>query len=157
MIRPVLTYPDPCLRKVCDPLPGVDGATRKLIDDMIETMRAARGIGLAAPQIGVTRRLFVMDMTDAGTSVTPAPLALVNPEIVESSKETRTRTEGCLSIPDFCLGVTRPASVWVRYLDRKGIARERSFEGLSAACVQHEIDHLNGRLLIDRAPDTSAD
>ena len=149
MIRPILIHPDPRLKKVCDPLPGVDETARRLIDDMLDTMYDAPGIGLAAPQIGVTRRLLVMDVADTEAGEAPEPLALVNPEILAASEETRTHNEGCLSIPDVYYDVTRPASVRVRYLDREGAEREREFEGLAATCVQHEIDHLNGRLFID--------
>jgi peptide deformylase len=149
MIRSILIHPDPRLKKVCEPLPGVDDAARKLIDDMLDTMYDAPGIGLAAPQIGVTRRLLVMDVADAEAGEAPEPMALVNPEILEASEEMRTHNEGCLSVPDVYYDVTRPASVRVRYLDREGAERERAFDGLAATCVQHEIDHLNGRLFID--------
>ncbi len=146
-IRPILIHPDPRLKKVCDPLPAVDDAARRLIDDMLETMYDAPGVGLAAPQIGVMSRLFVMDT--AKDEAPPNPLALVNPEIVWSSEEMRTHEEGCLSIPEIYEEVTRPARVRVRFLDRDGAEQEAEFDGLSATCVQHELDHLNGKLFID--------
>lgn len=146
MLRPILIHPDPRLKKVCDPVPAVTPEIRRLADDMLETMYAAPGIGLAAPQVGVTCRLLVMDCAKEGP---PEPMALVNPEIVWASEDVSTYEEGCLSIPDQYAEVVRPARVTVRWLDLDGVSQERTFERLWATCVQHEIDHLNGRLFID--------
>ena len=148
MIRPILIHPDPRLRKVCDPVSEVDDAVRELMDDMLETMYHAPGIGLAAPQLGVMRRVIVMDCAK-GEDEEPEPYCLANPEILWTSEETREHEEGCLSVPDVYAQVTRPAAVRVRYLNRDGAEEERAFEGIRATCVQHEIDHLNGRLFID--------
>ena len=146
-VRDIVIHPDPRLKKVCTPVEEVDERIRKLADDMLETMYAAPGIGLAAPQIGITRRLIVMDC--AGKDEPPRPHVLVNPEIVWSSEETNVHEEGCLSIPGEYADVERPAEVRVCYLDREGQEQERHFTGLEATCVQHEIDHINGRLFID--------
>jgi len=127
---------------------GVDAAARKLWDDMLETMYAAPGIGLAAIQIGVAQRVLVVDLARDGEA--RAPLFVANPEIVWSSEGESDYEEGCLSIPDFYEMVTRPAEVKVRYLDRQGEAREVHASGLLATCLQHEIDHLDGVLFIDR-------
>lgn len=145
--RPILIHPDPRLKKVCAPVADPDAAVEKLIADMLETMYEAPGIGLAAPQVGVLTRVVVMDC--AAKEEEPDPLALINPEVVWASEETNVHEEGCLSIPDIYEEVTRPAAVKVRFIDQKGAAREEEFDGLRATCVQHEIDHLNGKLFID--------
>lgn len=147
MIRPILIHPDPRLKKLCDPVPQVTEDMVKLARDMLDTMYDAPGIGLAAPQIAVTKRLIVMDCMKAPE--TPRSLMLFNPQIVWSSEERSTYEEGCLSIPDQYADVQRPASVTVQWQDETGAAREETFEGLWATCVQHEIDHLNGKLFID--------
>lgn len=146
-LRPILIHPDPRLKKNCTPIESVDAALRRLADDMFETMYDAPGIGLAAPQVGVTERLFVMDC--AAREENAEPLALINPEITWSSDDLNTYEEGCLSIPEMYEEVTRPAAVRVRFLTLDGNAEEREFDGLHATCVQHEIDHLNGTLFID--------
>jgi len=120
---------------------------RKLADDMLETMHDAPGIGLAAPQVGVLQRLIVMDC--ARKDEEPQPMALINPEVTWVSEELNTYSEGCLSIPEQYEDVTRPAEVRVRWLDLDGKPQEQKFDGLWATCVQHEIDHLNGKLFID--------
>jgi len=148
MIRPILIHPDPRLKKVCDPVSGVDREVRALMDDMLQTMYDAPGIGLAAPQIGVMSRVLVMDCAK-GEDEEPEPICMANPEITWASEEKREHEEGCLSIPDVFANVTRPAAVKVRFLDVDGAAQERAFDGIRATCVQHEIDHLNGRLFID--------
>lgn len=126
----------------------VDDRVRALADDMLETMYAAPGIGLAAPQVGVLERIVVCDtVTEEGEE--PAPMMLVNPEIIARSEETKVYEEGCLSIPEYTEDVTRPAEVTVRYLDREGEPREIHADGLLSVCLQHEIDHLNGVLFID--------
>lgn len=148
MQRPILIHPDPRLKKVCPPVPAVTDEIRRLADDMLETMYAAPGIGLAAPQVGVLARLFVMDCVKE-EGVAPRPLVLVNPEVVWSSDERNTYEEGCLSIPDQYADVTRPARIRMRWTDLSGAAQEEEFGGLWATCAQHELDHLNGKLFID--------
>jgi peptide deformylase len=148
MKRPILIHPDPRLKKVCEPVPDLSDDLRQLADDMLETMYDAPGIGLAAPQVGVTRRLIVLDcVKDEGEA--PRPLVMFNPEVVARSDETNTYEEGCLSIPDQYADVTRPKLVDVRWIDRDGNPQAETFDGLWATCVQHEIDHLNGKLFID--------
>jgi peptide deformylase len=146
MIRSILIHPDPRLKKVCDPVGEITPEIRRLAEDMLETMYDAPGIGLAAPQVGVTKRVIVMDCIKEGD---PEPMALVNPEILWSSEDQSVYEEGCLSIPDQYADVTRPAEVRVRWLGLDGKPQEEHFTGLWATCVQHEIDHLNGRLFID--------
>ena len=147
-LRPILIHPDPRLKKVCDPVALVDAEMRALADDMLETMYDAPGIGLAAPQIGVTQRLIVMDCVKEENAA-PQPMVLFNPEVTWVSDETNVYEEGCLSIPEQYAEVTRPAEVRVRWTDVDGKPQEEQFDGLWATCVQHEIDHLNGKLFID--------
>jgi peptide deformylase len=144
--RHILIHPDPRLKKVCDPVAGITAELRQLADDMLETMYDAPGIGLAAPQVGVTKRLIVMDCIKEGP---PEPMALFNPEIIWSSEDQTVYEEGCLSIPDIYNDITRPAEVKVRWTGVDGKVEERQFAGIWATCVQHEIDHLNGKLFID--------
>ncbi|MCI4662732.1 MAG: peptide deformylase [Neomegalonema sp.] len=146
-IRPILLHPDPRLRKKAEPVDQVDLSVKSLIEDMLATMYDAPGVGLAAPQIGVLSRVFVMDA--AGKDEAPAPKVFINPQITWKSAEMNTHQEGCLSIPEQFDDVTRPASVTLAYLDGDGSACEETFEGLAATCVQHEIDHLDGKLFID--------
>jgi peptide deformylase len=146
MIRPILIHPDPRLKKLCDPVAEITAEVRQLAADMLETMYDAPGIGLAAPQVGVTKRVIVMDCIKDGS---PQPMALVNPEIVWASEDQTVYEEGCLSIPDIYNDITRPAEVTVRWTDLDGQTQERQFSGLWATCVQHEIDHLAGKLFID--------
>jgi peptide deformylase len=143
----IITLPDLRLKQSSEVVGSVDGSIRKLLDDMLETMYAAPGIGLAAVQIGVMKRVVTIDVSKEEDK--REPLFLVNPEIVWSSEERSTYEEGCLSIPDYYEEVERPAKVRVRYLDRQGEAREMEADGLLATCVQHEIDHLDGVLFID--------
>lgn len=147
-LRPILLHPDPRLRKPCEPVAAVTPDLVALADDMLATMYDAPGIGLAAPQIGVNRRLIVMDCVK-DPQMEPRPLVLFNPEILWSSEERSTYEEGCLSIPDQYAEVERPAEVRLRWLDREGRVQEEQFAGLWATCAQHEIDHLDGRLFID--------
>ncbi|WP_171130577.1 MULTISPECIES: peptide deformylase [unclassified Ruegeria] len=148
MKRNILIHPDPRLKKVCAPVADITDELRSLADDMLETMYDAPGIGLAAPQIGVLDRLIVVDcVKEEGES--PRPLIMFNPEIIASSDETNVYEEGCLSIPEQYAEVTRPKVVDVAWLDRDGNAQQETFDGLWATCVQHEIDHLNGKLFID--------
>ena len=144
----IIKLPDPILRKVSAPVERVDNEVRKLAADMLETMYAAPGVGLAAVQVGVPRRLIVLD-TAKGENEPPRALVMINPEIVALGKEMREHEEGCLSIPDVRIDIERPSSVTVRYLDREGKPQELAAEGLLATAIQHEIDHLNGRLIID--------
>ena len=146
-IRPIIILPDTKLRLVSAPVPRVDDSMRKLMDDMVETMHDAPGIGLAAIQVAEPLRVVVLDL--AKQDETPAPLFFVNPEIVWAAEEKSIFEEGCLSIPEYYEEVERPASVRVRFLDRDGAEREILAEGLLSTALQHEIDHLNGVLFID--------
>jgi peptide deformylase len=146
-ILPVITLPDPLLRKKSAAVERVDNELRKLADDMLETMYDAPGVGLAAVQVGVLRRLVVLDTAKDGEP--DKPLVLINPEIVKLGSELRMHEEGCLSIPDVRIEIDRPSLVTVRYLDREGKAQELVADGLLATAIQHEIDHLDGKLIID--------
>ena len=147
-IRPILIHPDPRLKKVCDPVADLSDELRLLADDMLETMYDAPGVGLAAPQVGVLTRVIVLDAEKDPTAA-PKPMVMFNPEVLASSDEMNVYEEGCLSIPDQYAEVTRPAEVRVAWIDRDGNPQERDFGGLWATVVQHEIDHLNGKLFID--------
>jgi peptide deformylase len=146
-ILPIITLADPLLRKASARVERVDDELRGLAGDMLETMYAAPGVGLAAVQVGVLRRLIVLDTS--GKDEERHPLVLINPEILKLGSEMRLHEEGCLSIPDVRVEIERPASLRVRYLDRGGRPQELQAEGLLATAIQHEIDHLNGRLIID--------
>jgi peptide deformylase len=143
----IITLPDPLLRKPSAPVERVDDELRALADNMLETMYDAPGVGLAAVQVGVPRRLIVADTS--GKDEERRPLVLINPEILTLGADMRLHEEGCLSIPDVRIEIERPASLKVRYLDRDGKPQELDAEGLLATVIQHEIDHLNGRLIID--------
>ena len=148
MKRNIILHPDPRLKKLCAPVRDMTDELRTLADDMLATMYDAPGIGLAAPQIGVLNRLIVMDcVKEEGEK--PRPLIMFNPEVIASSDTESTYEEGCLSIPDQYADVTRPAEVDVRWIDRYGNEQTETFSKLWAACVQHEIDHLDGKLFID--------
>ena len=146
-VRHILILPDKRLREVSKPVGKIDSATRKLIDDMFDTMYAAPGIGLAAIQIGEPKRLVVMDL--AKKDEPRQPQVFINPEVVRSSEEKNVHEEGCLSIPEYYDEVERPARVTVRYTDLEGQRQEIEAAGLLATCLQHEIDHTNGVLFID--------
>jgi peptide deformylase len=146
-VLPIVVAPDPRLKRTAEPVATVDAGVAALMDDMLETMYAAPGIGLAAPQVGVLKRVIVVDVAREGE--TPQPLRMANPEVVWSSEESNVHEEGCLSLPDMYEDVTRPARVLVRYLDRDNREQEIEADGLLATCVQHEIDHLNGKLFVD--------
>ncbi|MBB6308065.1 peptide deformylase [Xanthobacter tagetidis] len=146
-IRPILILPEPKLRAISKPVAKIDGEVRKLVEDMFETMYDAPGIGLAAIQVGVERRIVTIDTARDGED--KKPLALINPEIVAASDELSVYSEGCLSIPEYYEEVERPARVAIRFMDLEGKLREMEADGLFATCVQHEIDHLNGVLFID--------
>lgn len=147
-LRSILLHPDPRLKKPCDYVARITPEIETLAADMLATMYDAPGVGLAAPQIGVLSRLFVMDC-EKDPEAEPKPLVMVNPEIDWGSEALNTYEEGCLSIPDHYADVTRPAEVRVRWLGLDGKPHEREFDGLWATCAQHEIDHLDGRLFID--------
>lgn len=146
-IRPILIHPDPRLRKVVAPVAVRDADLETLADDMLGTMYDAPGIGLAAPQVGVMKRVFVMDCS--GPEDEPAPQIFLNPEILELAEDRVISEEGCLSIPDVFADVTRAASLRLRWLGLDGRTHEAEFDGRPAVCVQHEVDHLDGKLFID--------
>ena len=150
-LLPILTAPDPRLKKKAKPVAKVDDGVRTLMADMLATMYAAPGVGLAAPQVGVSLRVIVLDVAREGEP--PAPMKLVNPEIVWASDDDNTYEEGCLSVPGFHDTVSRPAHIRVRALDRHGVPFEIEPQGLLAVCIQHECDHLNGRLFVDYLSD----
>lgn len=146
-LLPIITAPDPRLKLKAKPVPRVDDATRRLMDDMLETMYAAPGIGLAAPQIGVTKRVIVLDVARDGEK--PQPLTIANPELLWVSDELMTASEGCLSLPEHYADVDRPRAIKLRYIDHENEIRELDAEGLLATCIQHEMDHLDGVLFVD--------
>ncbi len=146
-IRDILVVPNPLLKQASAPVEQVDDALRALMDDMLETMYAAPGIGLAAPQIGVLRRVIVIDIERE--DVKTGPICMADPEIISVSDDDAVYEEGCLSLPEHYSEVVRPARVTVRYLDRDGNRQEMLCAGLLATCVQHEIDHLDGILFVD--------
>ena len=146
-VREILILPDKRLRLVSKPVAKIDAATRKLVEEMFETMYAAPGIGLAAIQIGVARRVVTMDL--AKKDEPKQPLVFINPEVTWTSDEKATYEEGCLSIPEYYEEVERPKSVRVKYLDLDLKPQEIEADGLLATCLQHEIDHINGVLFID--------
>ncbi|KGL01920.1 peptide deformylase [Thalassobacter stenotrophicus] len=146
--RTILIHPDPRLKAIAAAVEDSGDDLRALAEDMLETMYHAPGIGLAAPQIGIGQRLIVMDcVKEEGEA--PRPLAMLNPRVIAASDETSVYEEGCLSIPDQYADVTRPAEVEVAWMDVDGSAKSEVFTGLWATCVQHEIDHLDGKLFID--------
>ncbi|MHA1567431.1 MAG: peptide deformylase [Alphaproteobacteria bacterium] len=146
-LLPIILAPDPRLKVKCRPVERVDGAIAQLMDDMLETMYAAPGIGLSAPQVGVDRRIITVDIAREGEEA--APLRMANPEVLEISETDILNEEGCLSFPEHYADVTRPENVRVRYLDNQNEIREMVAEGLLATCIQHEIDHLDGILFVD--------
>ncbi len=147
MKRKILIEPDPILRKKSDPLDQVDNEVRKLLKDMLETMYDAPGIGLAAVQIGILKRIVVIDISKDEKK--KEPLFLVNPEIIYRSKETSVYEEGCLSLPSQFAEIERPAKCSLKYIDFNGKEKKLEAEGLLATCIQHEVDHLDGVLFID--------
>ena len=144
---PIVIAPAPVLKTKAKPIEIIDDGTRRLLDDMLETMYEAPGIGLSANQVGVLQRVIVLDVARADEK--PQPFKMVNPEIVWLSEELATYNEGCLSLPEQYADVTRPARVKFRFLDEHGHRQEHEAEGLLSTCVQHEIDHLNGVLFVD--------
>jgi peptide deformylase len=151
-IRPIIEAPDPLLRQISTPVEAITPEIQTLIDDMFETMYAAPGIGLAAIQVGVPKRILVIDLQDPeeedGEPVRK-PLVFINPEILTTSQSERPYNEGCLSVPDQYAEVDRPDSIRARWLDRDGEVHEEEIEGMLATCLQHEMDHLEGVLFID--------
>ncbi|MHA0327734.1 peptide deformylase [Sphingomonas melonis] len=151
-VLPIVEIPDPRLRLISKPVDPITDETRAFVQDMIDTMYAAHGIGLAAIQVGVDQRILVIDLQeekDEDDKPIKAPKAYINPEVLSVSDETSTYNEGCLSIPEQYADVQRPASCRVRWQDETGAAHEEELTGLLATCMQHEIDHLNGVLFID--------
>jgi peptide deformylase len=144
---PIVIVPNPVLKARAKPVQAIDDITRRLLDDMLETMYDAPGIGLSANQVGVLQRVVVLDVARADEK--PQPMKLINPEIVWRSEELSTYNEGCLSLPEQYADVTRPARIKFRYLDENGHRQEKEADGLLSTCVQHEIDHLDGVLFVD--------
>jgi peptide deformylase len=144
-LLPILCYPDPRLNKVAKPVAHVDARVRQLVDDMLETMYAAEGIGLAATQVDVHERLIVMDLSERRDQ----PLVLINPQLLWTSAETVRREEGCLSVPGVYDGVERAQAVKVRAQDAQGVARDIDATDQLAVCIQHEMDHLTGRVFVE--------
>ncbi|WP_343676781.1 peptide deformylase [Comamonas testosteroni] len=144
-ILPILCYPDPRLHKVAKPVAQVDERIQTLVKDMLETMYDAQGIGLAATQIDVHERVIVIDVSEERNE----PMALINPEILWASDETQLGEEGCLSVPGIYDGVERSIAVKVKALDENGISREIDAEGMLAICIQHEMDHLLGKVFVE--------
>jgi len=147
MKRKILIEPDPILRKKCERLEQVDDSTRKLMKDMLETMYEAPGIGLAAVQIGILKRLVVIDISK--NQEKKDPMFLINPEIIQKSEKTSIYEEGCLSLPGQFAEIERPAECFLKYIDYDGKEKELKAKGLLSTCIQHEVDHLNGILFID--------
>ena len=151
-IRPIIEAPDPLLRQVSSPVEAITPEIQTLIDDMFETMYAAPGIGLAAIQVGIPKRILVIDLQDPeeeGGEPVRRPMVFINPEILRASDTERPYNEGCLSVPDQYAEVDRPDSIRARWLERDGTVREEELDGLLATCLQHEMDHLEGILFID--------
>jgi len=146
-LLPIITAPDPRLKGKAKPLVRVDDATRRLMDSMLETMYAAPGIGLAAPQVGALKRVIVLDVAREGEK--PQPMRIANPELLWVSDELMTANEGCLSLPEHYADVERPRAIKLRYLDYENEIRELDAEDLLATCIQHEMDHLDGVLFVD--------
>lgn len=143
----ILLAPDPRLKRRAVAVPQVDRNVRRLMDDMMTAMHDANGIGLAAPQVGVLKRVIVIDVSRPED--TPQPYRMANPELLWQSEDTLTGEEGCLSLPEQFGEVTRPNAIRVRYLDENGESRELEADGLLAKCIQHEMDHLEGTLFVD--------
>jgi peptide deformylase len=146
-LREIITAPDPRLKVKAKAVAQVDADVRRLMDDMLETMYRAIGIGLAAPQVGVARRVLVVDVAREGEE--PQPMRIANPEILWRSEQFMTTNEGCLSLPEHYADVERPAEIRLRYVDHENEIREIDCKGLLATCIQHEIDHLDGMLFVD--------
>ena len=154
-IHPIIIIPNPILRITSKPVNAVTDTTHRLMDDMLETMYHAHGIGLAAIQIGIAQRIIVMDLSEQKDNDSPdtpmirTPFYFINPEIIWTSEEKNSHKEGCLSLPETYNDVIRPRQCHIRYLDYHGVAQEMKCDDLRATCIQHEIDHLNGIVFID--------
>ncbi len=148
-ILPIVTYPDPRLKEISSPVERVTDEVRSQLNDMMETMYASGGIGLAAVQVGIMQRMMVMDVDQTERGEPVSPIKLVNPEVIWESEETHTYQEGCLSFPGQYADVTRAEKVRIRYMDEQGELRELEADGLLAICIQHELDHLNGITFTD--------
>jgi peptide deformylase len=146
-VLPILTAPDPRLKLVAKPVAQVDDKVRRLMDDMLDTMYGSIGIGLAAPQVGVSQRIIVIDVAREGEKA--KPMRIANPEIIWRSEETTVANEGCLSVPEHYADVSRAAAIKLRYLDHENKIRDIDADGLLSTCLQHEIDHLDGVLFVD--------
>jgi peptide deformylase len=147
--RPIIILPDPVLRQPSKPVERVDAGVRALIADMFETMYDAPGVGLAAVQVGVLQRVLVIDVADPEEKQVRKPLAMINPQIIKLGDIKKSFEEGCLSIPDVLVEIERPTSLTIRYLDRDGGQQTLNADGLLATAIQHELDHLDGKLIID--------
>lgn len=148
-ILPIIVAPDPRLKLVSRPVEKVDAEIARLMDDMLETMYDAPGIGLAAPQVGVTKRVIVIDIARKDKGEAPSPLKMANPQLIATSEDLKSWDEGCLSLPEHYAEVLRPSRVAVRYLDEHNKRREIEADGVLAVCLQHEMDHLDGILFVD--------
>ena len=146
-LLPIIVAPDPRLARKAQPVTKVDDSIRRLMADMLDTMYEAPGIGLAAPQVGVLKRIIVVDCAKGDDK--PEPYKMANPEILWQSEDMMTANEGCLSLPEHYADVVRPAEVKIRYVDEQNEIRELHAKGLLATCIQHEIDHLEGTLFVD--------
>ncbi|GJL89381.1 MAG: peptide deformylase [Minwuia thermotolerans] len=146
-LLPIITAPDPRLKVRSESVEQIDDELRSFMDDMLETMYDAPGVGLSAIQVGLPKRVMVVDCADDGAAANP--IYLINPEIVESSEDLRAYEEGCLSLPEQYAEVERPATIRVKYLDREGAAQELTADGLLSTCIQHEMDHFEGILFVD--------
>lgn len=146
-VLPIITAPDPRLKVRCEPVESVDAEIAKMMDDMLETMYLAPGIGLAAPQVGITKRILVIDVSPKDGP--REPIRMANPEILWHSDDLATYEEGCLSLPEQYADVERPARIKVRYLDQDNTEQELDADGLLATCIQHEMDHLDGIIFVD--------
>lgn len=156
-ILPIVIAPDVRLKTKSSPVEAVNDEIKQLVADMFDTMYAEEGIGLAAVQVGVLKRVLVADVSWRSAEEKGEQWVLINPEIIEPSKEINVYKEGCLSFPDQFSEVTRPKGVRVRYLDLDGASQEREFDGLLATCIQHEIDHLNGITFVDHISSVKRD
>ena len=143
----IIVAPDPRLKKRAEPVEKVDDEVRRIMDDMLDTMYAANGIGLAGPQVGISKRIIVVDVSREGDG--PQPMQMANPEVIWESEDERVYEEGCLSLPEHYAEVVRPEAVKIRYLDRENEIRTIEADDILATCIQHEIDHLDGVLFVD--------
>jgi len=148
-LLPILIAPHPLLKKVAEPVSAVNAVLRRQMDDMLESMYDDKGIGLAAPQVGISNRILVLDVEQASEGAGSNPIFMVNPEIIYESEELHVYDEGCLSLPGMFAEVERPKIVRVKYIDYDGKEQEVEADNLFATCLQHEIDHLNGILFVD--------